>query len=31
MPSVQYNHAEPDALDMPYESAEADSVVPFRW
>jgi hypothetical protein len=31
MPSSQYDHDEPDALDLPYESPLADTIVPFRW
>jgi dTDP-4-dehydrorhamnose 3,5-epimerase len=31
MPSRQYNYEAPDALDMPYDSPDADQVVPFRW
>jgi len=31
MPSSQYEHEGPDALDLPYESAQAQQVVPFRW
>jgi dTDP-4-dehydrorhamnose 3,5-epimerase len=31
MPSAQYDHADPDALDLPYESAAAAEIVPFRW
>jgi len=31
MPSSQYEHEGPDALDLPYESAQAQEVVPFRW
>ena len=31
MPSSQYEHAVPDALDLPYESSLAEEVVPFRW
>ena len=31
MPSSQYDHEEPDALDLPYESQEAQDIVPFRW
>jgi dTDP-4-dehydrorhamnose 3,5-epimerase len=31
MPSSQYEHEHPDALDLPYESAEAERVVPWRW
>jgi dTDP-4-dehydrorhamnose 3,5-epimerase len=31
MPSVEYNHEAPDALDLPYECAEAPEVVPWRW
>ena len=31
MPSSQYEHDGPDALDLPYESPEAEQIVPFRW
>jgi dTDP-4-dehydrorhamnose 3,5-epimerase len=31
MPSSQYAHEGPDALDLPYESPAAAEVVPFRW
>ncbi len=31
MPSSQYEHEGPDALDLPYESPEAPDIVPFRW
>jgi dTDP-4-dehydrorhamnose 3,5-epimerase len=31
MPTVAYDHAQPDALDLPYESADAARIVPFRW
>ena len=31
MPSSQYDHDNPDALDLPYESELAKQVVPFRW
>jgi dTDP-4-dehydrorhamnose 3,5-epimerase len=31
MPSLQYSHEEPDALDLPYDSPDAAEVVPFRW
>jgi hypothetical protein len=31
MPSSQYDHEEPDALDLPYESQGAQDIVPFRW
>ena len=31
MPSSQYEHQGPDALDLPYESPEAGQVVPWRW
>ncbi len=31
MPSSQYEHAGPDALDLPYESPHAEELVPFRW
>jgi dTDP-4-dehydrorhamnose 3,5-epimerase len=31
MPSSQYDHEAPDALDLPYESPLAEQIVPFRW
>jgi dTDP-4-dehydrorhamnose 3,5-epimerase len=31
MPSSQYHHEEPDALDLPYDSSDAAELVPFRW
>ena len=31
MPSNQYDHAKPDALDLPYDSPLAEQIVPFRW
>jgi dTDP-4-dehydrorhamnose 3,5-epimerase len=31
MPSVQYDYDGPDALDLPYDSEEAATLVPFRW
>jgi len=31
MPSDQYDHGGPDALDLPYDSSDATEVVPFRW
>jgi dTDP-4-dehydrorhamnose 3,5-epimerase len=31
MPSSQYDHEGPDALDLPYESPRASEIVPFRW
>jgi dTDP-4-dehydrorhamnose 3,5-epimerase len=31
MPSSQYEHASPDALDLPYDSPHAPEIVPFRW
>ena len=31
MPSSQYAHDGPDALDLPYDSPNAESIVPFRW
>jgi dTDP-4-dehydrorhamnose 3,5-epimerase len=31
MPSSEYEHEGPDALDLPYESADAQELVPFRW
>jgi dTDP-4-dehydrorhamnose 3,5-epimerase len=31
MPSEQYSHEAPDALDLPYDAPQAVEVVPFRW
>lgn len=31
MPSAQYAHDGPDALDLPYDSSNAIELVPFRW
>lgn len=31
MPTSCYNYEEPDALDLPYDSEEALSMVPWRW
>jgi len=31
MPTLMYQYDEPDALDLPYESADAELVVPWRW
>jgi dTDP-4-dehydrorhamnose 3,5-epimerase len=31
MPSSQYEHQVPDALDLPYGSSQAEAIVPFRW
>jgi dTDP-4-dehydrorhamnose 3,5-epimerase len=31
MPSSQYDHEGPDALDLPYESPLSEQIVPFRW
>jgi dTDP-4-dehydrorhamnose 3,5-epimerase len=31
MPTSLYNYDEPDALDLPYDSAEAPDLVPWRW
>jgi dTDP-4-dehydrorhamnose 3,5-epimerase len=31
MPSEQYHHEGPDALDLPYDSPDARALVPFRW
>ena len=31
MPSSQYEHEGPDALDLPYESDAAAEIVPWRW
>lgn len=30
-PSVSYDYAAPDALDLPYESEAAADIVPWRW
>jgi dTDP-4-dehydrorhamnose 3,5-epimerase len=31
MPSELYDHATPDALDLPYDGPDAERIVPFRW
>ncbi|HUW02298.1 MAG TPA: dTDP-4-dehydrorhamnose 3,5-epimerase family protein [Acidimicrobiales bacterium] len=31
MPSSQYEHEEPDALDLPYDDPRAPDIVPWRW
>ena len=31
MPSAEYAHEAPDALDLPYDGPDAARVVPFRW
>jgi dTDP-4-dehydrorhamnose 3,5-epimerase len=31
MPSSAYDYDSPDALDLPYDSPNAESIVPFRW
>ena len=31
MPTSMYDYEQPDALDLPYESPEAETVVPWRW
>jgi dTDP-4-dehydrorhamnose 3,5-epimerase len=31
MPTSLYEYDEPDALDLPYDCAEAPEIVPFRW
>ena len=31
MPTAAYDYEQPDALDLPYESADAARIVPFRW
>jgi dTDP-4-dehydrorhamnose 3,5-epimerase len=31
MPSNEYRHEQPDALDLPYDSPRAEEIVPFRW
>jgi dTDP-4-dehydrorhamnose 3,5-epimerase len=31
MPTDEYNHESPDALDLPYDSEEAPNIVPWRW
>jgi len=31
LPSREYDYETPDALDLPYESARAHEIVPFRW
>ncbi len=30
MPSSQYDYDEPDALDLPYPSSDAEAIIPFR-
>ena len=31
MPTLMYNHDEPDALDLPWNSAEAGEIIPYRF
>lgn len=31
MPSSLYDYSSPDALDLPWDSAEARELIPFRW
>ena len=31
MPTSAYDHSQPDALDLPYESPEAPKIVPWQW
>ncbi len=31
MPSDEYDYEAPDALDLPYDCAEAPEIVPWRW
>ena len=31
MPTNEYLHEAPDALDLPYDSPHAPDIVPFRW
>ena len=31
MPTLAYEYGEPDALDLPYESEDAEAIVPWRW
>ena len=31
MPTSQYEHEGPDALDLPYDDPRAAEIVPFRW
>jgi dTDP-4-dehydrorhamnose 3,5-epimerase len=31
MPTSIYDHIQPDALDLPYDSPLAESIVPWRW
>ena len=31
MPSNTYDYTTPDALDLPYDSTAAETVIPFRW
>lgn len=31
MPDKMYNHESPDALDLPWDSAAAQSLIPYQW
>jgi len=31
MPDRMYDYAAPDALDLPWDSADAQAIVPYRW
>jgi dTDP-4-dehydrorhamnose 3,5-epimerase len=31
MPTSMYDYDHPDALDLPYESADAMKIIPYRW
>lgn len=31
MPTSRYNYTEPDALDLPWDSEEAATQIPYRW
>ena len=31
MPERLYDYAAPDALDLPWDSPEAERIVPYRW
>ena len=31
MPENLYDHENPDALDLPWDSPEAEALIPFRW
>jgi dTDP-4-dehydrorhamnose 3,5-epimerase len=31
MPDRMYDYEHPDALDLPWDSAAAEKIVPYRW